>query len=892
MVLCAISFLSSAPALAACTSPAGDAGHVVWDAYAYRPAYCNGTNWVQFRKGLGADTLPTAHLRTLENPTPGNDDRFGQATDISGDRMVVGAFVDDPGGVADAGTAWVFDIKTGSLIHTLSNPNPDVSDHFGFDVSFSGDLVATASHYDDFSGYTNAGRAYLFNATSGALVRTLQAPVPQNDARFGFSIALDGDLVVVGEDGATVSGQAQAGRVHVFRASTGALVRTIENPTPALEDRFGVRVAISGRKIVVGAFMDDPGGVSDAGTAYVYNVDSGALVATLNHPAPAANDQFGLGVSIAGDLVAVAAMLDDYSGMTDAGSAFVFDANTGALVSTLQSPNAAAGNNFGNGLRIVDGRVLTGSRFETVAGVSGAGAAYILDALTGAVLASIFPPNPAENDEFAARASFSGRYAVMASRRRDVGGYADSGQVYIYGPDEAPWRNAGVIEAFDNPDPQAQDRFGHMPVVSGDFVATAARFDDPGGVVDSGSVYVFDIKAQIQRAYITSPNAKTGGAFGFALEVDGMRLVVGAPLEDAGGQSGAGRAYLFDLRDGSLIRSFVSPAPSTNGYFGQDVALSGDLMVVGEMMFDQSGAITDSGAAYVFNVNTGVLVSTLSNPAPATNDRFGARVDISGATAIVGAYLDNPGGVTDSGTAYLFNATTGALLHTLSNPIPGTNDQFGLGVSIDGNRAVVGAMYADYNGMADAGAAYVFDVSSGSFLHSLTSPNPAAGDNFGNGVKILANTVVVGSRYDDSSGVTDAGAVYIFRADTGGLLGSLYSDQPATGSVFGAHPNLSSRYIVAGAHYQNVGAVTEAGRVSVFSAQCANPTGGIGDIVYNNTDHVLQYCDGTAWRAAGPVGDGGAGCSAPAGAAGHLVYNSTHNVLQYCEGDRWVGLAP
>ncbi len=61
-----------------------------------------------------------------------------------------------------------------------------------------------------------------------------------------------------------------------------------------------------------------------------------------------------------------------------------------------------------------------------------------------------------------------------------------------------------------------------------------------------------------------------------------------------------------------------------------------------------------------------------------------------------------------------------------------------------------------------------------------------------------------------------------------------------------------------------------------------------GDITYNATHNVLQYCDGMGWYAAGPIGNGGGGCSAPSGAAGDLVFNTTHGVLQYCEGDAWM----
>ena len=66
----------------------------------------------------------------------------------------------------------------------------------------------------------------------------------------------------------------------------GALLRTLNNPTPVIEDYFGEDVAISGNMIVVGARRDDTG-AEDAGSAYVFDATTGALLHTLNNPTPA-----------------------------------------------------------------------------------------------------------------------------------------------------------------------------------------------------------------------------------------------------------------------------------------------------------------------------------------------------------------------------------------------------------------------------------------------------------------------------------------------------------------------------------------------------------------------------------------------------------------------------
>jgi len=72
-------------------------------------------------------------------------------------------------------------------------------------------------------------------------------------------------------------------------------------------------------------------------------------------------------------------------------------------------------------------------------------------------------------------------------------------------------------------------------------------------------------------------------------------------------------------------------------------------------------------------------------------------------------------------------------------------------------------------------------------------------------------------------------------------------------------------------------------------AACASPAGVEGQIVYNGSYHVLQYCDNlNVWNAMGQnPGSGGAGCSGPSGVEGQLMYNESYHILQYCDGTNW-----
>ena len=108
------------------------------------------------------------------------------------------------------------------------------------------------------------------------------------------------------------------------------------------------------------------------------------------------------------------------------------------------------------------------------------------------------------------------------------------------------------------------------------------------------------------------------------------------------------------------------------------------------------------------------LKYTLDNPNAyntSAGDAFGISTAISGNYAIVGAYIEDDASGTQSGKAYIFNVTTGALVHTLDNPNAygtGTSDIFGYSVAISGNCAIVGAYQEDDAGGSTSGKAYVY----------------------------------------------------------------------------------------------------------------------------------------------------------------------------------------
>ena len=94
------------------------------------------------------------------------------------------------------------------------------------------------------------------------------------------------------------------------------------------------------------------------------------------------------------------------------------------------------------------------------------------------------------------------------------------------------------------------------------------------------------------------------------------------------------------------------------------------------------------------------------------------------------------------------------------------NDQFGYSVSVDGNRIIVSALYEDDAGGTNSGKVYIFDATTGSLLHTLNNPNAygtSDTDNFGISVAISGNLALIGVPYEDDAGGTNSGKAYVYQ---------------------------------------------------------------------------------------------------------------------------------
>ena len=215
--------------------------------------------------------------------------------------------------------------------------------------------------------------------------------------------------------------------------------------------------------------------------------------------------------------------------------------------------------------------------------------------------------------------------------------------------------------------------------------------------------------------------------------------------------------------------------------FGHSVSLSGTTLAVGASLED-GGGLYNSGAVYVFEHDgtSWVERQKLLASDKASDDEFGHSVSLSGTTLAVGARNEDSGELVENGAVYVFehDGTSWVESQKLLASDEASSDYFGCSVSLSGTRLAVGAYGEDSGGLIDNGAAYVFEHDGTSWVEDqkLLASDRESIDYFGWSVSLSGTTLAVGAPQKGSSGQTEHGAVYVFE----GNAAPVASDQAVT----------------------------------------------------------------------------------------------------------------
>lgn len=326
---------------------------------------------------------------------------YGRSVAVSGGTAVVGAPGNDTNGDS-SGAAYVLSKDVGGInnwgeLIKLTPVGAQPCDLFGSSVDISGDtIVVGANTVTTSTCPMRQGSAYIFERNQGGAdnwgqVAVLTASDGTSGNQFGYSISIDGDVVVVGAPGDSGG----TGAAYVYGRNTGGAdnwgeIKKVTGSDSVVEDSFGFSVSVSGDTTVLGAPAHFASDIPVTGAAYVFQQDQGGVdnwgeVKKLVPADVAEGDVFGFSVSISGDTVAIGSGADDddVTMQLDIGSLYFFERNQGGADNWGQTAKRTAsdadeGDALGSSVSIDADRTITGAPGDDDAG-SNSGASYITE---------------------------------------------------------------------------------------------------------------------------------------------------------------------------------------------------------------------------------------------------------------------------------------------------------------------------------------------------------------------------------------------------------------------------------------------------------------------------------------------------------------------------------
>ena len=475
---------------------------------------------------------------------------------------------------------------------TLDADHAIAGAQLGVSVAANGLTAAAGAPEEDMG----QGCAYVYEF-DGAGMRQVARLTASNGAlghKFGASIGVFGDVIVVG---APQPFPAELpGKVYVFVKPAGGWADMVESAVltaadGAANDNFGAALDIDDGTVVVGAYLDE-GPADNTGSAYVFERPAGGWVsmsetAKLTAGDPASNDQFGVDVAVAGDLIAVGADRDSDAGY-QTGAAYVFEKPAEGWVDAVETAKLMANNpvdldRMGLSVGVGDGFVVAGAWGDDLMAEK-AGVVHVFERPTGgwvdmAATAELTASDAAGGDHLGWSVDADGDL-VMAGAPANLFDGSGFGAAYLYLKPTSGWGDATEDASLLSYDMVSDDEFGTAVALGAPAAMVGARYVATEGYSNAGASYLFggaldcNANERLDLCEILDGSAVDANGNGILDECEGVSSVLQAPTALALPQNhpnpfnpsteirftiptaGPGSLRVFDLH-GRLVRTLA-----------------------------------------------------------------------------------------------------------------------------------------------------------------------------------------------------------------------------------------------------------------------------------------------------------------------------------------------
>lgn len=393
---------------------------------------------------------------------------------------------------AQANEQWVITPSTGTN-----------TQQFGFALAIDGDTMVVGAPYNDSNG-ADRGTAWIYSwdATAGTWNASQQlfASDGENYSRFGWSVAIKGDLIVVGAPFKDTTIGTDSGQIYVFRfdstTSTWIEEQRLIQSTGANSDKLGTAVAVSGDVVLTGVPYADTKVGANSGAVFVFRYDATthawAEETELIDPDGSSGDHAGTSIDYDGNYAVVASANQAESTYSDAGSVGIWTASgtTWSQIQELTAPTLQQIAEFGTRVRL-SGDVIgvTAPLENQMAGVTASGAAYVFRRVNGVFTfeARLTESTPTAYAKFGTDIALSSDLIVVGANLDDVAGKLDSGAAHTFRRSKRlGWVYDQQLSASDRAN---QDFLGTQVALHSAMILAAADRNDTGsgsnwGVID------------------------------------------------------------------------------------------------------------------------------------------------------------------------------------------------------------------------------------------------------------------------------------------------------------------------------------------------------------------------------------------------------------------------
>jgi hypothetical protein len=362
----------------------------------------------------------------------------------------------------------------------------------------------------------------------------------------------------------------------------------------------------------------------------------------------------------------------------------------------------------------------------------------------------IYPPTTTANQSF-------GRNIIGTSDFSGDGkpdlyvSAAGINQVFVINP-----LTGAIIHTLGSPNSKTSGLFGNsmalMPDANGDGlddILIGAASEDTPAANSAGRAYLYTSNNfSTPRLSMTAPNSVSSSNFGAAItsvpDMDGDQrddIMISAPDETVNGSTKAGMLYIFSGADGTLVTNISQPTIAANNRFGAILKRTSDLSGdhIDEIL------MVSNKTVYVFNPVTRTFIGTITRTANISSlltlpDANGdGRDDL-----LIGTPFETVQSSLGVGTVALYSGATFVLIRSFLPPVPMANALFGSSLADVGDRSgdgqddfLIGAVYQKDISAVESGAAFIINGVTGALIQSLYSPAPILNGLFGFGSAVI-----------------------------------------------------------------------------------------------------------------------------------------------------------